>query len=192
MKYGYARVSKQDQNLDMQLDALKKAGCDKIFKEKMSAGKAGRLQLEALLSVVKAGDIIVIWKLARLGRSLKELVQISDKLRKEDITLMALAESLDTSTVQGRFFFNMMAALAEHEREEIIERTRAGLDAARARGRKGGRPKGLPVLSQLKAVKAKKMYASGGYTISQILKELSISKPTLYKYLRADLGEEKL
>lgn len=184
MKIGYARVSTKDQNLDLQIDALKKEGCEKIFHEVVSGAKTERAELERLLSHLREGDILVIWKLDRLGRSLKHLVQLVHELNEKGIGLQSINDPIDTTTSQGRLVFNIFACLAEFERDVIRERTQAGLKAARARGRVGGRPKGLSEKAQQKAIAAEALYKDQKLSIAEICKNLSISKATLYKYLR--------
>lgn len=190
MKYGYARVSTQDQHLALQTDALTKAGCEKIFEEKMSGAKADRPGLNSLLKTVKKGDTVVVWKLDRLGRSTKDLINIVNSFKEKEIGFISLQDNINTSTAQGRFFFHVIASFVELERELILERTYAGLEAARARGRKGGRPKGLSPEAQATAVKVKIWHASKKYTIAEIMKKAGgISKPTVYNYLRAETPE---
>jgi len=184
MKIGYARVSTQDQNLNLQLDALKAEGCEKIFKEKASGSKAERKELSKLLEHVRKDDIVVIWKLDRLGRSLKNLVELVGNLIEKKVGLKSLNDPIDTSTSQGRLVFNIFASLAEFERDIISERTKAGLAAARARGRFGGRPPGLSQESETTAIAAESLYKSNELSVSEICDKLKISKPTLYKYLR--------
>ena len=147
---GYARVSTREQNLDLQLDALKSVGCERIFMEKASGVKE-RPELDKALSYLRAGDTFVIWKLDRLGRSLKELVSIVDGLQKRNIAFISISDGINTSSALGKCQFGIFAALAEYEREMIIERTKAGLQAARERGKLGGRPKGLSVEGKRKA-----------------------------------------
>lgn len=184
MKYGYARISKQDQNIDFQLDALKKAGCERIFVDIASGAKTDRPDLNKMLSEVRPKDVITIWKLDRLGRSLKHLVQLVDQLNQQQVGLVSLKDPIDTTTPQGKLIFNIFASLAEFERDIIRERTKAGLDAARARGRKGGRPKGLSREAQTTAYAAETLYKEQTLSVQQICKRLSISKATLYSYLR--------
>lgn len=150
MKLGYARVSTSDQNLDLQLDQLRHAGCEQIFQEKISGAKSERPVLSSLLEQMRAGDVLVIWKLDRLGRSLRHLVDLVSTLMEKDVGLKSLKDPIDTTSSQGRLVFNIFASLAEFERDLIIERTQAGLNAARARGRKGGRPKGLSAAAKKK------------------------------------------
>jgi DNA invertase Pin-like site-specific DNA recombinase len=184
MKIGYARISTRDQNLDLQLDALKKAGCDALYQETISGSTSERPVLTDVLNSLRAGDVLVIWKLDRLGRSLKHLVELTTLLIEKKVGLLSLNDPIDTTTPQGRLSFNLFAALAEFERDIIRERTQAGLTAARARGRLGGRPKGLPKASEATACAAETLYKEGKLSVMQIAKKLSISKATLYKYLR--------
>lgn len=184
MKFGYARVSTKDQNPDLQVDALKAKGCEKIFVEHASGAKAKRVELERLLDQVRAGDIIVIWKLDRLGRSLKHLITLVGDLMEKGVGLKSLNDPVDTTTAHGKLIFNIFASLAEFERDIIRERTHAGLAAARARGRVGGRPKGLSKEAQKTAMAAETLYRERKLGVNAIANELSISKRTLYKYLR--------
>lgn len=143
MKVGCARVSTRDQTLDLQLDALKKAGCSKVYTETVSGGAhADRPELNRLMDTLRKGDVLVIWKLDRLGRSLKNLIEIVNELLQRHVGLMSLNDPIDTTTSHGRLIFNIFASLAEFERDVLRERTNAGLAAARARGRKGGVPEG--------------------------------------------------
>lgn len=184
MKFGYARVSTRDQNLDLQVDQLRQAGCEQIVQETASGAKTDRPVLGSLLAQMHAGDILVIWKLDRLGRSLRDLVDLVSTLMENDIGLKSLQDPIDTTSSQGRLVFNIFASLAEFERDLIIERTRAGLTAARARGRKGGRPKGLSAAAEKKAVAAEALYKEGNLSVNAIAENLGVSKATLYKYLR--------
>lgn len=186
MIYGYARVSTTDQSMNLQTDSLKKAGCKKLFCEKISGSKIERPELKKLLAALKPGDTVTVWKLDRLGRSLKDLIKITTDFNSMGVGFISLQDSINTQTAQGRFFFHVIASLSELERELIRERTFAGLDAARARGRKGGRPKGLSEHAQLKALHVKKMYLSKKYTLRQIMDKFKISKPTIYTYLKAE------
>lgn len=183
MKIGYARVSTKDQNLSLQLDALKKEGCEKIFQEKATGGNADREELKKLLEHLREGDIVVIWKLDRLGRSLRDLVNLVTDIQAKGAGLKSLNDSIDTTTPQGKLTFHLFAALAEFEREIIRERTKAGLESARARGRVGGRPKGLTKEAKDKAIIASSLYAQKQMTISEICKHLGIAKSTFYKYI---------
>lgn len=184
MRIGYARVSTKDQNLALQVDALKKANCDRVYEEVVSGAKADRPVLNDVLANLRAGDVLVIWKLDRLGRSLKNLVHLANDLLERKVGLISLNDPIDTTTPQGRLVFNIFASLAEFERDLIRERTQAGLDAARARGRKGGRPSGLSKQAQTTAMAAETLYKEGKLSIREICDQLHISKPTLYSYLR--------
>src|SRR6266487_6396304 len=146
---GYARVSKEEQNLSLQLDALKKHGVIRTFTDKQTGTRFDRKEFLATLAYLNEGDTLVVWKLDRLGRSLKELIETVENLQKRSIALVSLTEHIDTTTATGKLFLQFLAMLAEFERNLISERTRAGLDAARARGRKGGRPKVLPTSSKV-------------------------------------------
>jgi len=184
MKIGYARVSTREQNLDLQIIALENAGCEKIYEEIVSGAKTERPILNNLLKQLRPGDTLVIWKLDRLGRSLKHLVNLFQVLIQANIGLCSLNDPIDTTTSQGRLIFNIFTSLAEFERDIICERTQAGLSAARARGRLGGRPRGLPQKSEATACSAETLYREGKLSVMQIAKKLRISKSTLYKYLR--------
>ena len=183
MLIGYARVSTHDQNLDLQLDALTKAGCDEahIYTDTMSGAKAEREGLETALSHLRAGDTLVVWRLDRLGRTLKQLIELINDFNAHNVGFMSIQEHIDTTTSGGKLVFHIFGALAEFEREVIRERTNAGLKAARARGRLGGRPKALDTK---KATQLKAMY-KGGAPIADILDLFKISRATLYKYVGA-------
>ena len=144
MNVGYARVSTRDQDLSLQLDALEKAGCEKVFQEKLSGTDSGRPELRAMMSQLRKNDVIVVWKLDRLARSLKDLVSLVNEMNEKGVELNSLHDHIDTSTAQGKFTFHLFAAMAEFERDIISERTKAGLAAARARGRTGGGLKDSP------------------------------------------------
>ena len=184
MKFGYARISTKDQNIDSQLDALKTAGCDEIFYDIVSGAKKERAELNKLLEHLREGDTIIICKLDRLGRSLHHLVNLIDDLNKKNIGLVSLNDPIDTTTSQGKLIFNIFASIAEFERELIRERTNAGLASARARGKLGGRRPGLSSESQNLAASAETLYKEEKLSTRDICKQLSISPPTLYKYLR--------
>jgi DNA invertase Pin-like site-specific DNA recombinase len=184
MKFGYARVSTRDQNLDPQRDQLRQAGCEEILEEIASGAKSERPVLRGLLEQMRTGDVLVVWKLDRLGRSLRDLVNLVSTLMEKGVGLKSLQDPIDTTSSQGRLVFNIFASLAEFERDLIIERTRAGLSAARARGRKGGRPKGLSADAEKKAVAAEALYKEGDLSVNAIAENLGVSKSTLYKYLR--------
>lgn len=184
MKIGYARVSTKDQKLDLQIDALKRAGCEKIFSDVISGASTERPNLDAMLVQCRAGDTLVVYKLDRLGRSLIHLVNLVNRLMSDGIHLQSLTDNIDTSTSQGKLMFNVFASLAEFERDLIRERTQAGLKAARARGRVGGRPKGLSKEAEATSYAAAALYREGQLSVQQISDRLGISKMTLYKYLR--------
>jgi DNA invertase Pin-like site-specific DNA recombinase len=185
MIYGYARVSTEDQKLNLQLDALKNAGCNKIYKEKISAAKE-RPELEKMIGLFEKGDSVVVWKLDRLGRSLRHLIDLVKSFEEKKVKFISLQDNINTQTAQGRFIFNLFASLAEFERDIIRERTHAGLTAARARGRKGGRPKGLSLEAQLKAQYAKKLYDDRSLSIEDICKKVGVSRRTLYNYIHME------
>lgn len=182
MLIGYARVSTDDQNLHLQHDELKKAGCEKFFDDKITGSKIDRPGLVAAIEFARHGDIIVVWRLDRLSRSLKDLIQVVSDLESHGIGLKSIHESIDTTSSSGKLIFHIFGALAEFERNLIRERTHAGLQAARARGRKGGRPKKL---STDKAKLAIQLYEGKQNSINQICKLIGVSKPTLYKYLKS-------
>ncbi|MDQ5921065.1 MAG: hypothetical protein QG673_1121 [Pseudomonadota bacterium] len=184
MKIGYARVSTKDQSLDMQVDALKKAGCDQICVEIASGTKTARPVLDEIMRNMRDGDILVVWKLDRLGRTLAHLIQLTTKLTEIKVGFISLNDPIDTTTIQGRLVFGIFASLAEFERELIRERTQAGLKSAKARGRKGGRPKGLSQKAIDKAAAAEALYKDGSMSVKKIAQQLDISKTTLYFYLR--------
>ena len=183
MKIGYARVSTQDQELALQLDALEQAGCEKIYQEKVSGAAKARPQLEALLEHLRNGDVVVVWKLDRLARSLKDLVSLVNQIQEKGASFQSVNDQIDTTSAHGKFTFHIFASLAEFERDIIRERTKAGLAAARARGRVGGRPKGLSKKAQHKTILAERLYLEEDLSISEICEQLSISKGTLYNYL---------
>ena len=184
MRIGYARVSTKDQSLQSQIDALKQAACEKVYSEIVSGAKTQRPVLDELLSHLRQGDVLVIYKLDRLGRSLKHIVTLTHELMEREIGLISLSDPMDTTTPQGRLICNIFAALAEFERELIRERTQAGLSAARTRGRKGGRPKGLSQAARATAMAAETLYREGQLSVKAICEQLNISKPTLYAYLK--------
>nr|WP_265099148.1 recombinase family protein [Vibrio campbellii] len=184
---GYARVSTQSQSLDLQISALKKAGCEKIFTDIASGAKTARPGLKDAEMVLRKGDALVVWKLDRLGRSIQHLIESINHLKGKGIGFRSLQESIDTQTSGGKLVFHIFSALAEFERDLIRERTNAGLEVARARGKKGGRPKSL---SQSKNIALlKQMYADPNYSIDDICKMLSISRSTFYRYLKSDNNE---
>lgn len=181
MNIGYARVSTQDQNLDMQIDALTRAGCEKIYEEKASGGKADRPELARMLEHLRSGDILVIWKLDRLGRSLRHLIDLIEKLKIMGVELVSIQDNVNTDTPTGKLTFAVFGALAEFERDIIRERTNAGLVAARARGRVGGRKKALSE-NQVKILMT--MAGDKSLPIGDICRHLKISKATYYNYMR--------
>lgn len=180
MLIGYARVSTDDQNLDLQHDALQQAGCDKVFSDRQSGANADRPGLASVFDTLRAGDSLVIWRLDRLGRSLKDLIQMVEQLQKRGVGLKSVRENIDTTTSGGRLVFHLFGALAEFERNLIRERTQAGLSAARARGRLGGRPKSLDPKKQELALR---LYREQQHSIAEICAMMGISKSTLYNYL---------
>lgn len=182
MLVGYARVSTQDQKTELQLDALKAAGCEKVFVEKASGAQRDRPELKAALDYMRNGDTLVVWKLDRLARSMKQLIETVEGLEEVGVGFRSLTEAIDTTTAGGKLVFHVFGALAEFERSIIRERTRAGLDAARARGRKGGRPSKLKE-ADLKAARA--MLADKSITVEDVAKHLRVSTATLYRHLPA-------
>jgi DNA invertase Pin-like site-specific DNA recombinase len=183
MKIGYARVSTKDQKLELQLDALKAAGCEQIYQEKASARDLERQQLKKMIESLRKGDVVVVWKLDRLSRYLKGLIEQVNTFQENGVGFISLQDSIDTTTPQGRLIFNIFASLAEFEREVIRERTNAGLAAARSRGRLGGRPKGLSKEAIAKAHAAKALYDRKEKSIKEIAEVLGIGRATLYRYL---------
>jgi len=188
MYIGYARVSTNEQNLDLQKDALIKAGCTQknIFTDKITGTKQEREGLEKAFSHLREGDTFVVWRLDRLGRSLKHLIETVTNLQEKGVAFKSITENIDTSTATGQLVFHIFGALAEFERNLIKERTIAGLDAARSRGRQGGRPR--LTTSSPKVVMAKKLYADRSNSIDDICKLLKISRPTLFRYVKT--GQE--
>ena len=184
MKIGYARVSTTDQDLNLQLDALNAAGCERIYQEKISGANKNRPQLRELLDHLRESDEIIVWKLDRLARSLTDLVSLVTEIQEKGASFHSLQDQIDTSSAHGKFTFHLFAALAEFERDIIRERTKAGLAAARARGRVGGRPKGLSRQAENTARLAEQLYKENNMTVRAICEQLSISKGTLYNYLR--------
>ncbi len=181
MKIGYARVSTLDQNLELQTDALEKAGCEKIFTDRAGGARDDRQGLIEAVEFCRAGDSLVVWKLDRLGRSLKHLIETINALHAKGVGFVSVQESIDTTTSGGKLIFHVFGALAEFERELIRERTNAGLASARARGRLGGRPKAM---TQRQTQMAKTMLADPRTTIRELCQTLGVSKSTLYRYLK--------
>src|SRR6266851_4281910 len=184
MKVGYARVSTQDQSLDLQLDALNKAGCEKIFSDQASGSKTSRPGFDEMLTYLRAGDTIVVWKVDRLGRSMLHLISTVESLRQQGINIQSVTEGIDTSTRLGTIFYQMTGIWAEAEREYIRERTKAGLEAARVRGRNGGRPR-HPILSDPKKFAViKSLYEKREKTVKEIMELFGIQdKTTFYRYI---------
>lgn len=185
MNIGYCRVSTQDQNLELQLDELKKAGCEKIFQDVASGSKDQRKGLEEAMSFAREGDCIVLWKLDRLSRSLRHLIDTVNQLKERGVGLRVITQNLDTTTPSGMLVFHVFGALAEFERLLIKERTNAGLAAARARGRVGGRPKAM---DEKKIQIARSLYADGKASIGEICDTLKVSKATLYRNLKLPMA----
>lgn len=180
MLVGYARVSTGEQNLDLQLDALKKAGCEQVFSDELSGTKSERPGLIAAFKFVRTGDTLVVWRLDRLGRSLKDLLARVEELRQREIGFKSLHENIDTTSPAGKLQFHIFSALAEFERDLIRERTMAGLLAARARGRKGGRKQQMTV-DKIKM--AASLMKDKNNTVKEICKILAVSRATLYRYV---------
>lgn len=181
MVIGYARVSTQDQHLDVQEQALRVAGCEKVYRDTASGKLADRPGLQAALGKLRDGDTFIVWKLDRLGRSVKQLVDLVTLFEREGVNFKSLTDSIDTSTPAGRFFFHIMASLAEMERELIVERTRAGLEAARRSGRLGGRSRKM---TDSKIESARRLLASGAAP-RRVAADLGVSLPTLYRWVPA-------
>jgi DNA invertase Pin-like site-specific DNA recombinase len=180
VKIGYARVSGDDQNLSLQLDALRKAGCKKIFEDRRSGATADRPGLKDLLTTIRKGDVIVIWRLDRLGRSLRDLLDMAAIFEKAGVGLTSLQEKIDTTSSGGKLLFHFFGAMAEFECNLIRERTFAGLAAARERGRVGGRPRMLDAKQHRVLLK---LHKSGEHSVSEICRMMNISRPTFYNYL---------
>jgi DNA invertase Pin-like site-specific DNA recombinase len=181
MYIGYARVSTHEQNLDLQHDALQQVGCKKIIVDRVSGTVAERPGLRQIKDLLREGDTLVVWRLDRLGRSIKDLIEWVTWLEQEGVGLKSLQEAIDTTSIGGKLTFHLFAALAEFERQLIQERTQAGLRAARVRGRLGGRPKALTASQQKRAVA---LYQEKRLAVQEICKMMGISKPTLYAYVR--------
>jgi DNA invertase Pin-like site-specific DNA recombinase len=180
VRIGYARVSTADQNMNLQQDALEKAHCERVFHDTASGAKDDRSGLSDALTYAREGDTLVVWKLDRLGRSLKHLVDTVASLHARKVGFQSLQEQIDTTTSGGKLVFHVFAALAEFERDLIRERTSAGLAAARSRGRNGGRP---PKLSQRQLAMARKLLSDPGTRIDDVCRTLRISRSTLYRHL---------
>ncbi len=183
MLIGYARVSKNEQNLDLQLDALKAAGCEKIFTDKVTSLREERNGLDEALTFLRPGDVLVVWKLDRLGRTLRHLIDLIANFNQKGIGFKSLKETIDTTTSTGKLIFHIFGALAEFERDIIHERTNAGLEAARARGHNGGRPRSL---NSKKVQMLRDLYSSRKHSIPELCQMLAISKTSLYRYVRPE------
>lgn len=179
MKIGYARVSTDDQNLDLQIDALEKYGCDRIFQDRgVSGSKKERPGLSEAMSHLRAGDTLVVWKMDRFGRSLSHLIRSVEELKERGVEFASIVDAFDTSTAGGRFFFHIMAAVAEFERDIIRERTKAGLESARARGKSGGRPKSL---NDAQIRRCKELSKNKDLTVAEICKMVDCSRSAYYR-----------
>lgn len=183
MLVGYARVSTDDQHLHLQIDALQQAGCEKVYTDEISGAKAERPGLSEALAFVRAGDTFVVWRLDRLGRSIKDLIARIDELKQRHVAFRSLTENIDTTSSGGKFMFHVFSALAEFERDLIRERTMAGLIAARARGRRGGRPRRL---RDEKLRMASSLMKDPNVSVAEICRTLAISRTTLYRYVGPD------
>lgn len=181
MLIGYARVSTEEQNLDLQIDALRSAGCKRIFTDRLSGSRADRPGLADAVSHLRPGDTLAVWKLDRLGRTVRQLVEFVSTLSHDGIEFRSLTDGIDTKTPTGRFFFHMMAALAEMERDLTRERTMAGLAAARAQGRKGGRPRAL---TKKQVTQVKHLMKHPDQTMAEIAATMGVSRSTLYRAIR--------
>ena len=184
MKIGYARVSTKDQNLELQIEALEKAGCEKIYQEKISGATKNRPELDKMIEQFRKGDELYIWRLDRLGRSLKHIIDMVLSLNEKGIIIKGIVDGVDTSTINGRLFLNLMASLAEYERELIRERTNAGLQSARARGRTGGRPKGYAKETISKLIIMRSVYKDPTKAPEEIYKPLGLTRATFYRYAK--------
>ena len=183
MQIGYARISTDDQTLDLQRDALAKAGCDQLFTDTISGAKPDRPGLSQALAYARPGDTLVVWRLDRLGRSLRQLTETVTDLEQRGVNFRSLTEAIDTTSPGGKLVFHIFGALAELERDLIRERTRAGLTAARARGRKGGRPRAAAFRDPKKQALARKLYAEQQTPVTTICQMLKVSRATFYRYL---------
>ena len=180
-RIGYARVSTRDQNLELQRSALKSDGCDQIYEDTISGTKHQRPSLSRAIEVLREGDTFVVWKLDRLGRSLKDVLAFTSELNERNINFVSLTDAVDTTTPSGRFFFHIMASLAQMERELMIERTQAGLQAARDQGRVGGRKR---IMTESKIRSARRLLQQG-IPPKEVALNLGVSVPTLYRWVPA-------
>ena len=184
MKIGYIRVSRDKQTTALQEDAMRQELCERVFTDKMSGKRFDRPEFLRMLDVARQGDVIVIWRLDRLGRSLKQLIETVTLFAERGIELRSLKENIDTTTPTGTFMFHIIGAMAEFERDVISERTQAGLEAARARGRRGGRPKAIQKIEPRNLARAKELYAAKNNTIAEIMQMTGFkSRNTFYKYV---------
>lgn len=188
MEIGYARVSTDDQNLDLQIDELEKAGCSRIFKDTASGAKSHRAGLSDAIDFARQGDVLVVWRLDRLGRSLAHLIETINALAGRGIGFRSLRESIDTTTPGGKLVFHLFGSLAQFERELISERTCAGLASARARGRLGGRPR---LMDKKKAKLAATLYADKKSSIADVCEALNISRATFYRHLKSQAASSR-
>jgi DNA invertase Pin-like site-specific DNA recombinase len=188
MQIGYARVSTKEQNLHLQEDALKDAGCEEIYTDIASGSKSQRIGLDKALEFIRSGDTLVVWKLDRLGRSIQHLIETVSALNKRNVAFKSLQENIDTTSSGGKLIFHMFSALAEFERDLIRERTNAGLKAARARGRMGGRPS---LLDNRQIKRMIEMYEEQKNTVAEICKIYEISRPSFYNYLNRHQSNSK-
>jgi len=177
---GYARVSTRDQNPALQLEALHSAGCEKVFTEKASGAQRDRPELQAALDYLRAGDALVVWKLDRLARSVRQLVETAELLQKRGIGLKVLTQAIDTTSPGGRLTFHLLAAIAEFERELTLERTQAGLAQARALGRRGGRK---PAMGESEIRRAKAMLSDRSITVEEVARQMGVQPSTLYRHI---------
>ncbi len=184
MLVGYGRVSTAEQELALQEDALRDAGCERIFVDKASGVRSDRPGLTDALDFVRSGDTLVVWRLDRLGRSLTHLIQIVNDLEKRQVSFKSLTETIDTTTGVGKLVFHLFGSLAQFERDLTSERTQAGLKAARARGRTGGHPRAQGLNTPQKVAIAQSMYANKATPIADICSTLRVSKSTLYRYIK--------
>jgi DNA invertase Pin-like site-specific DNA recombinase len=185
MKIGYARVSTSLQDTALQLDALEKAGCERIYSESISGKDKNRQKLNEMINALRAGDIVLVWRLDRLGRSTKDLIELVDVFKSKDVQFVSLTESIDTTTATGQLIFGFFASMAQFERNLLSERTKAGIAAARKRGRVGGRK---PKMTKKQAKLAQAMLLDSCVTKTEVASHFKVSRPTLDKMLR-DLGE---
>ncbi|CAM3249635.1 recombinase family protein [Empedobacter stercoris] len=184
MKIGYARVSTKDQNLDLQIEALENVGCERIYQEKMNGSTKSRPELDNMLNHLRSGDEVYVWRLDRLGRSLRHIIDLVVSLNEQKVIIRGISDGVDTSTMSGRLFVNIMASLAEYERELIRERTNAGLQSARARGRKGGRPKGFTKEKISKLLILRSLYKDVSKSPKDIYEPLQLTRATFYRYVK--------